>query len=146
MNQRLADQLTFGSFFLISPHVHVSLKFLVHMSLDTDAPCKEVKVSKVCPPGVSCHFVYISCVVIWHVVSSGQNRTDRPVSHVGTILSFAHILVTVSRCFVTVGAQFVANTANRIPFLPRTLLDRESQRVSLYVAITATSSREHILV
>jgi len=36
MNQRLADQLAFGSFFLISPHVHVSLKFLVHMSLASE--------------------------------------------------------------------------------------------------------------
>src|SRR6266436_789722 len=79
-------------------------------------------------------------------ISHPVGETSSTVSHVGTIRSFAHILVTVSRCFVTVGAQFVANTANRIPFLPRTLLDRESQRVSLYVAITATSSREHILV
>src|SRR5260370_11700412 len=39
MNQRLADQLAFGSFFLTSRHAYVSLKFLVHMSLEVSPGC-----------------------------------------------------------------------------------------------------------
>jgi hypothetical protein len=38
----------------------------------------------------------------------------------GRILSFAHVLITVSLCFVTVRSQCVADKVNKNRFLPRT--------------------------
>src|SRR5216683_1719958 len=49
-------------------------------------------------------------------ISHSVRETSSTVSQVGTIRSFAHILVTVSRCFVTIGAQCVAGKVTRIVF------------------------------